>query len=211
MSNEIIESNSWLIYKIARSYSEYYNIEDLFQVGSIGLLKAYKNYDKNSNVKFSTFAYKYVFGEIISYIKKDRNIIVGDEYMSIYKKYEKVKSLLISKYNREVSFSEICKFMEMDEQKLLSVIESVMFTKSIDGDSLINYELAYDNREDIFNKVLLESELDALEPFDKSIINYRYYQGFTQSETAQALNTSQVKVSRREKMILQRIKTNISV
>lgn len=211
MSNEIIESNSWLIYKIARSYSEYYNIEDLFQVGSIGLLKAYKSYDKNSNVKFSTFAYKYVFGEIISYIKKDRNIIVGDEYMSIYKKYEKVKSLLISKYNREVSFSEICKFMEMDEQKLLSVIESVMFTKSIDGDSLINYELAYDNREDIFNKVLLESELDALEPFDKSLINYRYYQGFTQSETAQALNTSQVKVSRREKMILQRIKTNISV
>lgn len=101
--------------------------------------------------------------------------------------------------------------MEMDEQKLLSVIESVMFTKSIDGDSLINYELAYDNREDIFNKVLLESELDALEPFDKSLINYRYYQGFTQSETAQALNTSQVKVSRREKMILQRIKTNISV
>lgn len=211
MSNEIIESNSWLIYKIARSYSEYYNIEDLFQVGSIGLLKAYKNYDKNSNVKFSTFAYKYVFGEIISYIKKDRNIIVGDEYMSIYKKYEKVKSLLISKYNREVSFSEICKFMEMDEQKLLSVIESVMFTKSIDGDSLINYEFAYDNREDIFNKVLLESELDALEPFDKSLINYRYYQGFTQSETAHALNTSQVKVSRREKMILQRIKTNISV
>lgn len=211
MSNEIIESNSWLIYKIARSYSEYYNIEDLFQVGSIGLLKAYKNYDKNSNVKFSTFAYKYVFGEIISYIKKDRNIIVGDEYMSIYKKYEKVKSLLISKYNREVSFSEICKFMEMDEQKLLSVIESVMFTKSIDGDSHINYEFAYDNREDIFNKVLLESELDALEPFDKSLINYRYYQGFTQSETAQALNTSQVKVSRREKMILQRIKTNISV
>ena len=211
MSNEIIESNSWLIYKIARSYSEYYNIEDLFQVGSIGLLKAYKNYDKNSNVKFSTFAYKYVFGEIISYIKKDRNIIVGDEYMSIYKKYEKVKSLLISKYNREVSFSEICKFMEMDEQKLLSVIESVMFTKSIDGDSLINYELAYDNREDIFNKVLLESELDALEPFYTSLINYRYYQGFTQSETAQALNTSQVKVSRREKMILQRIKTNISV
>ena len=211
MSNEIIESNSWLIYKIARSYSEYYNIEDLFQVGSIGLLKAYKNYDKNSNVKFSTFAYKYVFGEIISYIKKDRNIIVGDEYMSIYKKYEKVKNLLTSKYNREVSFSEVCKFMEMDEQKLLSVIESVMFTKSIDGDSLINYEFAYDNREDIFNKVLLESELDALEPFDKSLINYRYYQGFTQSETAQALNTSQVKVSRREKMILQRIKTNISV
>ena len=143
MINNILKSDNRANFKkYLQYYSEYHNIEDLFQVGSIGLLKAYKNYDKNSNVKFSTFAYKYVFGEIISYIKKDRNIIVGDEYMSIYKKYEKVKSLLISKYNREVSFSEICKFMEMDEQKLLSVIESVMFTKSIDGDSLINYELA---------------------------------------------------------------------
>lgn len=207
MNNELIESNSWLIYKIAKTYSEYYNIEDLFQVGSIGIIKAYKNYNKESNVKFSTFAYKYVLGEIINYIKKDRNIVVSDEYMSLYKKYEKVKSLLTTKYNREVSFNEICKFMEIDEQKLLSVIESVMFTKSIDDD--LSYDYGYDNREDIFNKMLVESELEMLEPFDKSIIDYRYYQGYTQSETADALNISQVKVSRREKMILQRMKNNI--
>ena len=194
MNDEMIKENSWLIYKIAKSYSEYYNMDDLFQVGSIGLLKAYKNYNIDSNVKFSTFAYKYVLGEIINYIKKDRNIIISDEYMSIYKKYEKIKFLLTTKYNREVSFSEICKFMEIDEQKLLGVIESVMFTKSIDEEGLINYEFGYDNREDIFNKMLLENEIDALEPFDKSIINYRYYQGYTQSQTAEVLNTSQVKV-----------------
>lgn len=209
MNDEMIKENSWLIYKIAKSYKEYYNMDDLFQVGSIGLLKAYKNYNIDSNVKFSTFAYKYVLGEIINYIKKDRNIIISDEYMSIYKKYEKIKFLLTTKYNREVSFSEICKFMEIDEQKLLSVIESVMFTKSIDEEGLINYEFGYDNREDIFNKMLLENEIDALEPFDKSIINYRYYQGYTQSQTAEVLNTSQVKVSRREKLILQKMKQNI--
>lgn len=209
MNDEMIKENSWLIYKIAKSYSEYYNMDDLFQVGSIGLLKAYKNYNIDSNVKFSTFAYKYVLGEIINYIKKDRNIIISDEYMSIYKKYEKIKFLLTTKYNREVSFSEICKFMEIDEQKLLGVIESVMFTKSIDEEGLINYEFGYDNREDIFNKMLLENEIDALEPFDKSIINYRYYQGYTQSQTAEVLNTSQVKVSRREKLILQKMKHNI--
>lgn len=209
MNDEMIKENSWLIYKIAKSYSEYYNMDDLFQVGSIGLLKAYKNYNIDSNVKFSTFAYKYVLGEIINYIKKDRNIIISDEYMSIYKKYEKIKFLLTTKYNREVSFSEICKFMEIDEQKLLGVIESVMFTKSIDEEGLINYEFGYDNREDIFNKMLLENEIDALEPFDKSIINYRYYQGYTQSQTAEVLNTSQVKVSRREKLILQKMKQNI--
>ena len=99
--------------------------------------------------------------------------------------------------------------MEIDEQRLLSVIESVMFTKSIDEEGLINYEFGYDNREDIFNKMLLENEIDALEPFDKSIINYRYYQGYTQSQTAEVLNTSQVKVSRREKLILQKMKQNI--
>ncbi len=58
--------------------------------------------------------------------------------------------------------------------------------------------------------MLLESEIEHLEPFDKSIIDYRYYQGFTQSQTAEALNTSQVKVSRREKIILQRMKQSIS-
>lgn len=210
MNDEMIKENSWLIYKVARTYSEYYNMDDLFQVGSIGLIKAYKNYKKDSNIKFSTFAYKYVLGEIIRYIKSDRNIVVSDEYMSLYKKYEKVKSLLTAKYNREVSFCEICKFMEIDEQRLLSVIESVMFTKSIDEEGLINYEFGYDDRDDIFNKMLLESEIENLEPFDKSIIDYRYYQGFTQSQTAEALNTSQVKVSRREKIILQRMKQSIS-
>ena len=210
MNDEMIKENSWLIYKVARTYSEYYNMDDLFQVGSIGLIKAYKNYKKDSNIKFSTFAYKYVLGEIIRYIKSDRNIVVSDEYMSLYKKYEKVKSLLTAKYNREVSFCEICKFMEIDEQRLLSVIESVMFTKSIDEEGLVNYEFGYDDRDDIFNKMLLESEIENLEPFDKSIIDYRYYQGFTQSQTAEALNTSQVKVSRREKIILQRMKQSIS-
>lgn len=210
MNDEMIKENSWLIYKVARTYSEYYNMDDLFQVGSIGLIKAYKNYKKDSNIKFSTFAYKHVLGEIIRYIKSDRNIVVSDEYMSLYKKYEKVKLLLTAKYNREVSFSEICKFMEIDEQRLLSVIESVMFTKSIDEEGLINYEFGYDDRDDIFNKMLLESEIEHLEPFDKSIIDYRYYQGFTQSQTAEALNTSQVKVSRREKIILQRMKQSIS-
>ncbi len=210
MNNDIIEENSWLIYKIAKTYSEYYNMDDLFQVGSIGLIKAYKNYNKESNTKFSTFAYKYVLGEIIGYIKYDRNIIVSDEYISIYKRYEKVKSLLISKYNREVSFVEICKYMEIEEEKLLFIIKSVMFTKSISEYENINYEFGYDNRDDILNKILLESEIDNLGPFDRSIINYRYYHGFTQNQTARILDTTQVKISRREKLILQKMKQNIT-
>ena len=63
---KIIEDNKKLIYKIASNYSYYYNVDDLFQVGVIGLIKAYKNYKNSSNAVFTTYAYKYIFGEIIA-------------------------------------------------------------------------------------------------------------------------------------------------
>ena len=71
---EIINENEKLIYKIASNYSSYYNIEDLYQVGIIGIIKAYKKYDSSYSVKFSSFAYKYIMGEMIDFIRKDRYV-----------------------------------------------------------------------------------------------------------------------------------------
>ena len=85
----LIKESEGLIYKIASKYSMYYSIDDLYQVGSIGVIKAYKNFKRDTSVKFSTYAYKYVLGEIIDFIRKDRNIVVSEEYMAIYKKYIK--------------------------------------------------------------------------------------------------------------------------
>ena len=103
-----------LIYKMISKYKNF-DQEDLYQVGSIGIIKAYKKYREDSNAKFSTYAYKYVLGEIIDFIRKDRNIIVSKEYMSIYKKYINIRELLFTKYEREPSFSEISSFMEISE------------------------------------------------------------------------------------------------
>ncbi len=202
----LIKESEGLIYKIASKYSMYYNIEDLYQVGSIGVIKAYKNYKRDTSVKFSTYAYKYILGEIVEFIRCDRNIKVSDEYMSLYKKYLSIKSILTSKLEREPSFSEICSFMEIDEGVLLNVIETISFTKSTDDS---DYDYGNDKREEIDNKILLENELSSMDEFDRNLIEYRYYFGYTQSETADVLGVSQVKVSRQEKLILSRMKSNI--
>lgn len=202
---EVIKQSEKMIYKLASNYSMYYNIEDLYQAGIIGLIKAYKKYDKSSSCKFSSYAYKYILGEMIDFIKKDRNIIISDEVFDIYKRYLKVRDLLFNKYEREASIKEISAFMEVNERQLINIIESVSFTCDIE------YELGDDSREFVDNKILIENELSDLDSFSRSLINYRYYQGFTQSETANILGVSQVKVSREEKLILSRIRSNIAV
>ena len=205
---ELIKANEGLIYKIASKYSKYYSIEDLYQVGSIGIIKAYKKYREDSNAKFSTYAYKYVLGEIIDFIRKDRNIIVSEEYMSIYKKY--IRELLFTKYEREPSFSEISSFMEISESELLNIIESVMFTMSSEVSEDFTYEGIVDNRDDILNKILIDTELESMDEIDRKIIDYRYYQGYSQSETAILMGMSQAGVSRSEKLILSKIKDKIA-
>lgn len=207
MNQEIymrIKEQENLIYNIAHRYSSYYNLEDLYQSGVIGVIKACKKYDKSFNTKFSTYAYDYILGEIVDFIRKDRNIIISEENFRIYKKYQKVKELLNSKYEREATFGEICSFMEMKEGDLLKIIQSVAFTKSYEptDDNQTFYEEDYDT------KLYVSEMLESLNDFDKSLISCRYYQGLTQSETADTLGVSQVKVSRQEKLILRKIREN---
>lgn len=94
--------------------------------------------------------------------------------------------------------------MEIEENKLINIIESVSFTYEIE------YEFGDDMRENIDNKILIESEISNLDLFSQNLINYRYYLGLSQSETADLLGVSQVKVSRSEKVILNKIRNNIA-
>ncbi len=203
----LIKENEWLILSLIKKYQNY-NKEDLYQAGIIGIIKAYKNYKSESGIKFSTYAYKYILGEIIKCISEQRNIQVSDDYISISKKYLQVKKILTDKYNREVTFKEICEFMQIDENVLISILESVLFTKSID-ENVYNY--GNDMRDEIDNKILLNSEIDSLDSFDKSLIMFRYFEDKTQSETAEAMGISQVKVSRQEKLILSKMKKNLCI
>ena len=204
---ELIRENEGLIYKIASRYKGFYNLDDLYQAGCIGIIKASKKYNEESNCKFSTYAYKYILGEIIEFIRKDKTIILSDEMYSIYKQYLRIKELLNNKYNREASFSEICGFMNIDERYMLNIIESVSISKDIDEKE--SY-LKSDEDISIDDIIALNCELESLSMEEQSLINYRYYQGYTQMETATLMGLSQVKVSRSEKMILSKIKKSFT-
>lgn len=206
--NNVIEECNGLIYSIAKKYSNNYNIEDLYQVGCIGVMKAYENFKKNLNVKFSTYAYKYIMGEMLEYIRNDRNIKVSSDYYDIYKRYAKVKSILQNRFLREPTFKEIAEFLELDEGYLVSVIERTAFTKSYE------YETSavdnYSTDENLINKLMLDEEIDNLEEPSRSIIKYRYFFGLSQQETAEMLKLSQAKVSRCETLALTKIKSSIA-
>lgn len=201
-----------LIYKIASKYSRYYDIEDLYQAGMLGAIKANKNYNSSLNTKFTTYSYSFILGEIISFIKNDRNIKVSDEYFTLYKMYEKTKQALTNKFLREPTFSEISKFMKIDECVLVNIIESVCFSKNIENDE---YELGnifyVDDRNKIDDQLMLKQEIEKLSEFEQKLIKFRYYNGYNQCETAKALGVNQVKVSREEKLILTKMKKNILI
>ncbi len=212
---KIIYKNKNLIYKIASRYSNYYSMEDLFQVGVIGIIKAYNNYNKESNAEFTTYAYKYILGEIVKYISNDRLMKVNPEIIKIYKCYEKTKDCLTNKLGRNPSFEEICEFMGMDGSTVLYAIEKSEFAVSMDsvlGEDGFTLEsvLGSDNTVQIDNKIDLQDELNKLPEDERKIIELRYYKDYTQSETAEELGISQVQVSRYENKILKKIKTNIA-
>ena len=212
---DILEENKNLIYKIASKYRNYYNIEDLFQVGCIGLIKAYNNYKSNFDAEFSSYAYKYIFGEIIEYIKNDRNVKVSTDMMKIYKAFEKTKEFLTLKLNKEPSLVEISSFMNIDSNYLANVINTCKFTVSLEA-SLNDKEFSLekvvgsDNTETIDKLLDLKKEISKLSEEERKLIDLRYFKDYTQCETAKIMNMSQVKVSRNESLILKKIKNRIA-
>jgi len=211
----LIKENENLIYKIASKYSNLCPIEDLFQVGVIGLLNAYKNFNNSSGVKFTSYAYQYIFGEIINFIKKDRTIKTSKSALKIYKMYEKASEALSQKLGRKANFKEICDFLELDQSLVYYSIKESEFVLSYD--SKINEEenitfienYGTDEREKIDALLDLKKEISYLSHEEKMLIELRYFSNYTQSETANILGISQVQVSRNEKNVLAKIRKNI--
>lgn len=212
---KIIKENQNLIYKIASRYSGYYPMEDLFQEGVKGVIKAIENYREDSNTKFSTYAYDYILGEIIRFINNDRTIKVSPDLLKIYKSYEKSKDCITNRLGKTPSFYEVCSFMGINPALVADAIQKCEFSVSLDGiindeDFTLEKVVGTDNRESIDSRLDLQSELDKLSERDRKIIELRYYRDYTQSETAKILGINQVQVSRYEGQILKKIKTNIA-
>ena len=212
---KLINENKNMIYKIAYSYSGQANIEDLFQVGCIGIINAYKNYKEGYNTKFSTYAYSYVLGEITNYLRNDKLLKMNGDNSKIYKLYEKTKDYLTSYNGYTPSKKEISEFMGVSEEIIDNAINNHQELISIDSevkDNLYLHDLiGEDNVNEIDTKIDLKDIINNLAEEDRNLINYRYYQDFTQSETANLMGMSQVQVSRRENKILSKMKSEITM
>lgn len=213
---DLVLENKNLIYKITTFFTGYSNKDDLFQVGVIGLINAYKKYDSSFNTKFSTYAYPFIFGEINSYVKKDRGIKVSREISSLYSKIEKASMLLTQKMMREPTISEISEFLEIDE----CLVNEAMMAKypTISVDSVISddgKELTLldiiPNIDDMDVNILvaLREELSKLNTEEREIINSRYMNDLTQSEVASNMGMSQVQVSRKEQKVLKKLRDSL--
>ena len=213
---EIIVENEALIYKIINKYKNYFEIEDLYQVAVIGLIKASKNYNINYNTKFTSYAYPYVLGEVIKYVNEYKNIKVSKDITKLYIKILKGIEILSQKLMKVPSNYELSLFLEIDESIIEEVlmansnIESLDKIISQDGNELNLYnQLGYSDY-NIENYPLL-SELEKLPQEERAIIHARYYENLSQSEIGKKLGMYQVEVSRKEKKILAKLKDRVSI
>lgn len=215
MEEKIILENKNLIYSISNYFSNYKSKEDLFQVGCIGLIKAYNNYDSSKGVKFSTYAYSYILGEMKRYVREDSGIKVSREVSSLSSKIDRVSNLLSQKLMRKPTLEEISSYLGIPINIVEEIETSKVTIKSIDecvgGTSLELHEVIPDKRKDINTLLFLREEISKLNDIERKIIHERFDKDYTQSETAKKLGISQVQVSRNEQKILRKLKDKIAV
>lgn len=212
----IIKENERLIYKIINKYKNHFELDDLYQVAVMGILKAYKNYNSEHNTKFISYAYPFILGEVIKYINEYRNIKLGKNNCKLYTKILKTTEILSQKMMKIPSSYELSLFLEIDESLIEEVISSHQMIESLDkvisedGKNLDLYNKFGYNDYYIENYELI-SELEKLPEEEKNIIKSRYYDNLSQSETGEILGMYQMEVSRKEKKILSKLKDKVAI
>lgn len=216
MTNEEIEEYSNLIHSLTHYFEGYKNKEDLYQAGIIGLLEAHKHFNSDYNTKFSTYAYTYILGEMKKLVREDKGIKISRNITKLNLKIEKAKILLTQRLMRIPSSREIADFLELEEKDIIECQKTINIMQSLDepinseGKELTLYDTISDNSMDLTTLIALKQELNNLTEEEKLIINNRYINDLSQSEVASLLGISQVKVSREEKKIKQKIKSKLA-
>lgn len=213
--DEIISSCEGLIYKIINNYFKGYSKEDLYQVGVIGVIKAYDKYRENKMTKFSTYAYKWIYGEIYAYINSSKLLKINNENIRLYKKINDAKNNLCQTLMREPNIIEISNYIDELPETVYTILNSMQNIDSLDrviyeGDKDINMADIISDNKNYYNTdyLYLEEEISKLPKEEQKIIYYRYYKDMTQNEVSKILGIHQVEVSRTESKILKKIRNN---
>ena len=216
---ELINGNLKLVLSILKGFNNRTdNMDDLFQIGVIGLIKAIDNFDLSHEVRFSTYAVPMILGEIKRYLRDNNSIRVARSIKDTAYKALKIKERLINENNKEPSNQEIAKEMNISEYEVDNALNSLKETISMfepiynDGGDVIYLadQIASDKGfYDQETKIALRSALEKIKPKEKYILTQRYMIGKTQMELAEEIGISQAQISRLEKSGLSTIKKMI--
>ena len=212
----LVEGNIKLILSVIKKFNNRgENLDDLFQVGSIGLLKAIDNFDFTHGVKFSTYAVPMIIGEIRRYLRDNSKVRIPRSLKDIAYKALQYKEQYLKEYGKEPQVEEIAKALNVDEIDVIMAIEAIQEPVSIytpiyssGGDEIyLMDQIAseeYDETKKI-NSLIIDEGIRKLNPRLKNIIYSRYFENKTQVEIADELGISQAQVSRLEKAALKAI------
>lgn len=221
VKERLINGNLKLVLSILKKYNNRTdNLDDLFQIGCIGLIKAIDNFDLSHEVRFSTYAVPMIIGEIKRFLRDNNSIRIARSIKDISYKALKVKEELTNKNNKEPSIKEIAEILELSEYEVSNALDSMRETISMfdpiysdSGDTIYLSDQLEDKKSNMYNiddKIALKDAIKNLKDREKYIITERYMMGMTQIEIAQELGISQAQISRIEKSGLENIKRNMS-
>ena len=214
---QYIEGNLRLVLSVIRRFaSSSENIDDLFQIGCIGLIKALDNFDRTLNVKFSTYAVPMIIGEIRRYLRDNNSIRVSRSIKDTAYKAMQVKERIMSEKQEEPTISEIAKELELPTAEVVIALESIVNPMSIydpvysdGGDTIYVLDQLGDNNYDNnwLEEISFKESIHNLSSREKHILSLRFMQGKTQMEVSSEIGISQAQVSRLEKGAIDKIKS----
>ncbi|ACV62895.1 RNA polymerase, sigma 28 subunit, SigF [Desulfofarcimen acetoxidans DSM 771] len=213
----LVNCNLKLVFNLVKRFNNRgYELEDLFQIGSIGLMKAIDKFDLNYDVKFSTYAVPMIVGEIRRFLRDDNPVKVSRSVKEIAYKVQQTKERLIGKLGREPSIGEVAEEIGLSKEEVVIALEAAQSPTSIyetlhqdDGDPIyLLDQLSSKEGNDLFwlDQIEVKELLNNLHERDRQILIWRFFEDKTQSDIARRLGLSQVQVSRLERQALNKLK-----
>ena len=207
-----IKGNLRLVLSIVGRFSNSNeNVDDLFQIGCIGLIKSIDNFDVSQGVQFSTYAVPMIAGEIRRFIRDDGIVKISRKIKENQMKIMHQREIYINEKKQEPTIEELEKVCDLTKEEIVMAMDASRNVESIDKE-MYSKDLAYtlmDLAEDdtnieetVLNKIMVQQLMDMLESKERKIINLRYFKNKTQSQVAKEMGMTQVQVSRLEKKIL---------
>lgn len=210
----IVETNLGLVKSIAVRFKDRgVEMEDIVQIGTIGMIKAVRNFDFSFGTKFSTYAVPLIMGEIKKFLRDDGLIKVSRETKRRAVLLLKEKERLLQETGTEPTIKAVADAVGITAEEAAEALEAAWETVSLSdtvGDTPVENFVGEDSTPEIIERLALRQAVESLDKEEREIINCRYYKGYSQSKTALIFGVTQVKISRTEKKIIEKLKKALS-